>query len=115
MSEVYSESEIGMRGRKSAADPYDDVTLPAAGVDSPVLGDQDDAPVLLVLACVLLAAVQDAVVVPLGDADKLAVVQLCPHCALVVHLLRCGCDAETKDRGNGKSDLSNACHGKRPE
>lgn len=79
--------------------PDDDVPPAAAPIQHPVLGDQHHLPVLLVLAGVLLALVQDAAVVALRDAHKLAVVRTRPHHPSVEHLLRGGGDAEAARGG----------------
>lgn len=74
--------------------PDDDVPPAASPVQHPVLGDQHHLPVLLVLAGVLLALVQDSAVVALRDAHKLAVVRAGAHHPSVELLLRGGGDAE---------------------
>ena len=65
---------------ESVGDALDhDVPLPGAVIQRPMLCDKHHLAVLLVSALVLLALVQDPVVVGLGDADELTVVTLGPH------------------------------------
>lgn len=65
-----------------------------------LLGDEDDASVLLVLARVLFALVQNTVIVRLRDAHELAIVALGPHHAAVIKLIHRRCYSETKTRSH---------------
>ena len=67
-----------------------------------LLRNEDDPAVLFVPSSVLLALVQDAKVVRLGNADKLAVVALGSHHPPVVQLVHCRRDAETAKERKGK-------------
>ena len=82
--------------RQEGVAHLDDDVGPVGGSDGvgALLGDEDDAAVLLVLAGVLLALVEDAVVVRLRDANELAVVALGPHHAAVVQFVHRRCYPE---------------------
>jgi hypothetical protein len=77
--------------KDGAATDFDDNVRPLRRSElRPLLGNEHDAAILLVLARVLLAFVQDAEVVRLRDTNKLTVVALGPHHSLVVQLVHGG-------------------------
>lgn len=69
---------------------------------SPLLRYEDDAAVLFVPPGILLALVQDAEIVRLCDADKLAVVAFGPHHTAVVQFIHCGRYSKTEKRKKEK-------------
>lgn len=93
------------------------VALPVPCINRPLLCHQHQHSVLLVPADVLLRLVEDAVIICLTDADKLAVIHLRAHDPLVVELLHGRGDAKAGEERHAwfLSWLPTQYKGGRPE
>jgi hypothetical protein len=74
------------------------LTTSIATLDRPLLSDKHCSVAFSVPESVLFALVQNSVVIRLGNASKLAVVDLGPHHADMVHLFHRGRYAKAKNR-----------------